>query len=166
MSGIGADILGVIAIGIGMAAVMYAGIHMARKAGLRLPPWLMPAGIGAAMVVYSVWSDYSWYERAVDRLPAGTEVLMVGRSTQIWAPWTYVSPVAVRFAALDPAQVVEIEGARRHAPIMLVERRGQTVIVPQDFDCATRSIRPARGEWAPAAQDDPALAVVCRNQEG
>lgn len=166
MSGIGAEILGVIAVGIGMAAVMYAGLHAARKAGLRLPPWLMPAGIGLAMVSYSVWTDYSWYGRAVDRLPSGAEVLIVGRASQVWAPWTYVAPVEVRFAALDPATVTEGAEGQRQAQIMLVERRGRTVIVPQDFDCAAGRIRPARGEWAPVAGDDPAFAAVCGSQGG
>lgn len=167
MTGIGADILGVIAVGIGMAALLYAGLHAARKAGLKPAPWLMPAGIGAAMVFYSVWNDYAWLPRTVDRLPAGAQVLMVGEATQIWAPWTYVVPVGVRFAALDPASVTDgTEEGHRRAQIMLVERRGQTVIVPQEFDCAGGLIRPARGDWAPAPGDDPAFAAVCGGQGG
>lgn len=162
MSGIGVELLGVIAVGIGMAALLYAGQHAARKAGLRTPPWLLPAGIGLSMVTYSVWNDYSWYSRTAERLPEGSEILMVGRASQVWAPWTYLFPVEVRFAALDPTQIdAGSEPGLRHAPIILVERRGQTLIVPQDFDCEAGRIRPARGEWAPAPGDDPAFAAVC-----
>jgi len=166
MTGIGSELLGVIAVGIGMAAVLYAAMHAARKAGLSPAPWLLPAGIGLSMVMYSVWNDYAWYSRAVERLPQGAQVLLVGRASQPWAPWTYLAPVEVRFAALDPGQIREAEGGTRQAPIMLVERRGQTVIVPQVFDCAAGRIRPARGEWAPAAQDDPAFAAVCGSAAG
>ncbi|MDN5568519.1 MAG: hypothetical protein L0G27_07200 [Paracoccus sp. (in: a-proteobacteria)] len=161
MNGIGAELLGVIAVGIGMAAVLYAGMHATRRAGLSPAPWLLPAGIGLSMVIYSVWSDYAWYPRAVDRLPDGAQVLLVGRDKQPWAPWTYLAPVRPRFAALDPASVGDTPDGTRKAQLRLVERRGQTVIVPQDFDCDGQRIRPARGEWVAAQSDDPAYAVVC-----
>lgn len=160
MSGIGADILGVIAVAVGAFAVLYAGMHAARKAGLRPAPWLLPGGMGLAMVAYSVWNDYAWFDRAREALPQGAEVLIVGRDSQAWAPWTYLAPVAVRFAALDPGQITTAPDGTRRAPIMLVERRGQTVIVPQDFDCSGARIRPARGDWMPAG-DDAAFAAVC-----
>lgn len=161
MSGIGVDILGVVAVGIGMASVLFALRHALRKLGIQLPPWLLPAGIGASMVIYSVWNDYAWFGREVSRLPEGSEVLMVGTARQPWAPWTFVAPVEVRFAALDPAAVTEGPSGNRRAEIILVERRGQTLLVPQEFDCAGRMIRPARGDWAPAAANDPAFAAVC-----
>ena len=161
MTGIGTELLGVIAVGIGMAALLYALLHAARKGGLTLPTWLLPAGIGLAMVSYSVWNDYAWFGRATASLPEDTQVLLVGRASQPWAPWTYLAPVEVRFAALDPAQIRDGEGGIRQAPIMLVERHGQTVIVPQHFDCAGGRIRPARGDWTAAAPDDPAFAAVC-----
>ena len=160
MTGMGSDLLGVIAVAIGAAAVLYAGMHAARKAGLHPPPWLLTGGIGLAMVAYSIWNDYAWFDRAVSALPQGSEVLIVGRDSQPWAPWTYLAPVEVRFAAVDPAQITGAEGGTRSAPIMLVERRGQTIIVPQDFDCAGDRIRPARGDWTPAG-DDAAFATVC-----
>jgi hypothetical protein len=164
MTGIGTELLGVIAVGIGAAALLYALSHAAQKAGLKLASWLLPAGIGLAMVSYSVWNDYAWFGRATARLPQDTQVLLVGRDSQPWAPWTYLAPVEVRFAALDPAQIREGQGGIRQAPIMLVERRGQTIIVPQDFDCAGGRIRPARGDWTTATADDPAFAAVCAGE--
>lgn len=164
MTGIGTELLGVIAVGIGMGAVLYALLHATRKAGLKLAPWLLPAGIGLSMVSYSVWNDYAWFGRATASLPQDAQVLLVGRASQPWAPWTYLAPVEVRFAALNPAQIREGEGGIRQVPIMLVERRGQTVIVPQDFDCAGGRIRPARGEWSAASADDPAFAAVCAGE--
>ena len=161
MNGIGTDLLGVIAVGIGAAAVLYAGMHAVRRIGLSPAPWLLPAGIGLSMVVYSVWNDYGWYGRAVNQLPQDAQVLLVGRDKQPWAPWTYLAPVATRFAALDPASVSEGGDGTRRAQIILVERRGQTVIVPQDFDCQGGRIRPARGDWMAAQSDDPAYAAVC-----
>lgn len=165
MTGVGVELLGVIAVGIGAAALLFAGLHAARKAGLALPRWLLPAGIGLAMICYSVWNDYSWFGRAMDRLPEGSQVLMVGEDSQPWAPWTYLLPVPVRFAALDPASISSGGAGVTSARIMLVERRGQTLVVPQDFDCDRRMIRPARGEWTEAAPDDPAFAAICQGEE-
>ncbi|CAM3074804.1 hypothetical protein PANO111632_01595 [Paracoccus nototheniae] len=160
MAGMGADLLGVFAVAVGAFAVLYAGMHAARKAGLSPPPWLLTAGIGLAMVSYSVWNDYAWFDRARGALPDGAQVLIVGRDSQMWAPWTYLVPVEVRFAALDPAQIADAADGTRSAQIMLVERRGQTIVVPQDFDCAGARIRPARGDWMPAG-DDAAFDAVC-----
>lgn len=165
MTGVGVELLGVIAVGIGAAAVLFAGLHAARKAGLDLPRWLLAAGIGLAMICYSVWNDYAWFGRAVDRLPEGAEILLVGEDSQPWAPWTYLAPVEVRFAALDPASITPGEGETRRAEIMLVERRGQTLVVPQEFDCAQGLIRPARGDWVAVGEGDPAFAAVCKGEE-
>ncbi len=161
MTGVGVELLGVIAVGVGMAAVLYAAMHALRKAGVVLPLWLLPAGVGLAMIGYSVWNDYAWLARAQGRLPEDTRMLLIGRDSQPWAPWTYLAPVAVRFAALDPATISDEVSGIRQARIMLVERRGQTLVVPQQFDCAEGRIRPAHGEWTPAGADDPAFALVC-----
>ncbi|MCF3974567.1 hypothetical protein [Paracoccus salsus] len=164
MMGVGVELLGVIAVGIGAASVLYAGMHALRKAGLDLPLWLLPAGIGLAMISYSIWNDYAWFGRAQDRLPQDAQLLLIGRDSQPWAPWTYLSPVAVRFAALDPATISNGAEGIRTARIMLVERRGQTLVVPQEFDCDAGLVRPARGEWTAAEPDDPAFAAVCEGE--
>ena len=166
MTGVGVELLGVIAVGIGAAALGYALMHLARKLGLRPATWLLPAAIGLSMVGYSVWNDYAWFGRAMDRLPQGAEVLLVGRDSQPWAPWTYLAPVEVRFAALDPASVQPTAEGNRQAEIILVERRGQTLVVPQQFDCDGGRIRPARGDWAEVPSDDLAFAAVCGAANG
>ncbi|MDB6176967.1 hypothetical protein PAF17_05525 [Paracoccus sp. Z330] len=166
MTGVGVEVLGVIAVGIGVAALLFASFHAIRKFGLDLPRWWIPAGIGIAMVGYSVWNDYAWYDRAVGRLPSGSEVLLVGHEKMPWAPWTYIAPVAVRFAALDPATIRGAADGIRQAQIMLIERRGQALVVPQDFDCADRQIRRADSQWTPVDPDDVAFLRVCQGASG
>lgn len=161
MTGVGVEILGVIAVGIGAAAVLYALFHALRKAGLAPARWLLPAGIGLSMIAYSVWNDYAWYDRARARLPAESSVLLTGTVSQPWAPWSYFFPITTRFAAIDPASIEARPGGTARAEITLVERRGNTLIVGQDFDCAKGLIRPGGGEWQPAGADDPAFRLVC-----
>ncbi|MDF3607719.1 hypothetical protein PE067_17185 [Paracoccus sp. DMF-8] len=161
MTGIGVELLGVIAVGIGAAAVLYAAMHALRKLGRIVPTWVLPAGIGLAMVSYSVWNDYAWFGRALDRLPDETQVLVVGRDSQPWAPWTYLAPVEIRFAAMDPATIRANADGTRHAQIMLIERRGATLVIPQDFDCEKGLIRLPRSDWSPSGRQDEALRAVC-----
>ncbi|MBC9245648.1 hypothetical protein H4P12_02715 [Paracoccus sp. 11-3] len=161
MTGIGTELLGVIAVGIGAAAVLYALQHLLSKMGIALPRRSLPAGIGLAMVIYSVWNDYAWHDRTVARLPEGVQILLVGHDSQPWAPWSYIWPVPVRIAALDPSRITETESGIRRAQIMLMDRRAPVLLVPQDFDCQQRLIRPANGDWATVSQDDPAFAAVC-----
>lgn len=163
MAGVGVELLGVIAVGIGAAAVLYAAMHALRKLGRIVPAWVLPAGIGLAMVCYSIWNDYAWFGRAQDRLPQDSQILLIGRDSQPWAPWTYLAPVEVRFAALDPATIRENGDGTRHAQIMLVERRGATLVIPQDFDCAKGLIRLPRHDWSPSGQQDEALRAVCNS---
>lgn len=161
MTGTQVDLIGVFVVAIGAAATLYAVLHALARAGVVLPRWILPAGIGLAMLSYAIWSDYSWFERATMRLPAGTAVLMEGRGSNPLAPWTHLAPPVVRFAALDPASMKDGADGIRRAEIILVERRTPTLVVPQDFDCARRMVRPPRADWTSAADDDPAFAMVC-----
>lgn len=162
MSGAGYEVLGVVAVGIGAAAVLYALLHLARKVGLAPARWLLPVGIGLSMIAYSVWNDYAWYGRAKDRLPEDAQILLTGTESPPWAPWSYVFPITTRFAALDPASIERADADAASARITLVERRGPTLVVRQDFDCAGRRIRPASADWVPVEGDDPAFAYICR----
>ncbi|RNF33161.1 hypothetical protein [Paracoccus methylarcula] len=166
MTATGVELLGAIAVGIGVAALVYALMHGARKAGFSPPRWLLPACAGLAMIGYSVWNDYAWFGRAKAQLPEGAEMLAIGRDSQPWAPWTYLAPVAVRFAALDPARISETGAGRKRAEIMLVERRGPTTIVPQEFDCEKGVFSVAGAEWTAAEADDPVFSAVCQGEAG
>lgn len=155
------DLLGAIAAGIGMAALLFAAMHALRKLGYSPARWILPAGIGLTMIGYSIWNDYTWLGRAQAKLSESTELLAVGRESYLWAPWTYPAPVAIRFAALDTLSIGDTDEGTKRAEIMLVERRGQTLLVPQEFDCEAGRIRPADGAWKEVAEDDAAFGIVC-----
>ncbi|RMC36376.1 hypothetical protein [Paracoccus alkanivorans] len=166
MTGMGFELVAAITVGIGVAALLFAAMHAARKAGFSPPRWILPAGVGLSMIGYSVWNDYTWFDRARQQLPEGAELLAIGHDSQPWAPWTYLAPVVVRFATLDPGQISETGEGVKRARIMLIERRGPTRIVPQDFDCAKGMFSVAGGEWRKAETTDPAFGVVCEGEGG
>lgn len=165
MSGIAWDILGMIAVGIGAAAVAFAGLHALRKAGLNLPRWLLPAAIGAAMLSYTIWNEYSWYSRVRDQLPDTVEVLETGMGGKAWRPWAFIVPMVNRFAAIDRAALQPGDGGVQRGQVLFVERWQPTRSVTLDFDCAGERLRAVSDEsasdWRPG-KDDPAFAAICR----
>ena len=165
MSGMAWDIIGMIAVGIGMAAVVYAASHALRKAGIWLPRWIMPAGIGLAMLGFTVWNEYSWYSRVTGQLPDTIAVLETGSGGKAWRPWSFVVPVVNRFALIDRAGLSDGADGLRRGQVLFVERWQPTRYVTLDFDCAGDRIRAVAAEgqasgWRPGA-DDPAFAAIC-----
>ncbi|KGJ06115.1 hypothetical protein IT41_02845 [Paracoccus halophilus] len=164
MSGMAWDILGMIAVGIGAAALLFAGAHALRKAGLAVPRWITPAGIGLAMLGFAIWNEYSWYSRVSAQLPATVEVLETGTGGKAWRPWAFVIPMVNRFAAIDRAGLTDTGQGVQRGQVLFVERWQPTRYVTLDFDCAGARIRAVaegrESDWLPAAQD-PAYAVIC-----
>jgi hypothetical protein len=129
------DFVAMIAIGVGAAGV-YMILRLVLKE--RLPRWGLPAVIGAAMLIFSVWSEYSWYDRVTAALPADVAVILVPEDASIIRPWTYLFPAKTRFMALDGTSLrkSEVNPAFRQADLIFVERWVATQRVPIAFDCA------------------------------
>lgn len=164
MSGMAWDIVGMIAVGAGVAALAYAGLHALRKAGVTGPRWIMPALIGAAMLSFTVWNEYSWFGRVRDQLPPSVVVLETGTGGKAWRPWAFVVPMVNRFAALDMAGLRDAPDGVRQGTVLFVERWRPTSYVTLDFDCTGQRLRAVseagHSDWRPGAQD-PAFAAVC-----
>ena len=165
MTGIGIDILGVIAVGVAAAALIWVARHLLGLGGRSLPGWLMPALIGASMLGYAMWNDYTWYTRLAAQLPDSVEILSTGAGGKAFRPWSFVVPAITRFAALDRQSVEQDEGQQR-ARVFLVERWRPTMIVRVAVDCAgsLQGLVNDAGEvasWQTLAQDDPVRRVLC-----
>ncbi|MCQ0971830.1 hypothetical protein MLD63_15520 [Paracoccus sp. TK19116] len=165
MSGVGLDILGVVAVGVGAAALVLILRHWAGLSGRGLPAWLMPAAIGAAMLGYAIWNDYTWYPRLKAQLPDTVQILSTGAGGKAFRPWSFVIPATTRFAALDRATVQPGGGGAR-ARVFLVERWRPTLTMRIVADCAgnRQGLVAANGdvaEWQPLAADDPLRGSLC-----
>ncbi|WP_114347613.1 hypothetical protein [Paracoccus lutimaris] len=164
MSGMAWDIIGMFAVGVGVAALAFAGMHALRKLGLELPRWILPAAVGLGMLSFTIWNEYSWYGRVTGQLPDTVEVLETGSGGKAWRPWAFVVPVVNRFAAIDRAGLSgETEGLRR-GQVLFVERWQPTRYVTLDFDCAGARLRAVAedraSDWRPGT-GDPAFAAIC-----
>lgn len=116
---------------------LYAARHALGKfAGIALPKWLMPAGIGLAMLGTAIWSEYSWYPRLRAGLPATAEVVLTGQDSAPWRPWTYLRPLTVRAMVIDRAKLAAPAPGVVATDLLLLQRWAPLQTVSVAYDCA------------------------------
>ncbi|SFA79835.1 hypothetical protein SAMN05421688_0983 [Poseidonocella pacifica] len=167
------ELVAVIAAGIGGAGI---ALLLGRLLGGRLPRWTAPVFAGAAMLGTTIASEYGWYGRTADALPADMIVAETVESRAAYRPWTYLVPYVDRFVAVDMATL------RRHddAPTTQISdlyffgrwqaTRSATIVA----DCAAdrRAILSDGAAFAPDGQiegllwvapgdDDSILRTIC-----
>lgn len=168
------DFIATIAVAMGAGGLALALRHLS---GWRLPRWLVPATMGLAILAYTVWNEYSWYERTRGALPESVVVLAAPADSVFYRPWTYLAPQVTRFLAIDRAAVstTAADPALRLGRVQVVERWAPTRMVPMAFDCAGGRLADmvdgaavaADGTvsgvtWRDAPDDDPILKAVCQ----
>ncbi len=167
------EFLAVIVAGFGGGGVAHL---LRRLSGRRLPEWLTPAGVAAAMLVMVIYLEYSWAERFEAGLP--DEIVVVSKNQhQSWfRPWTYAVPLTNRIIAIDN----RVRQTNRNHPdlvltgVILRERWALTMAFKSIFDCAegrradlTEGARltadgiPPNAEWYRLDPNDPFLRVAC-----
>ncbi|MBC7138008.1 MAG: hypothetical protein H5U17_04525 [Defluviimonas sp.] len=168
------DLISLIALG-ALIACVYVAVN--RMTGRRLPRWLLPAALGAGMIGFAVWNEYTWYSRVTAELPESVAVVLPVRESSFWRPWSYVVPMVTRFIAVDRGAVMR--SAQRPGLVrtdaILVQRWTPTQRVPVAFDCtAARRADLAGGadlaadgtltggDWVALAPDDPFMLAACQ----
>ena len=160
MNGIGSDMLATLAVGGGVAAVLFAAMHTIRKLGYAPPRWLLPASIGIAMIAFASWNEYSWADRIKSQLPTRASVIAEGQDRSALRPWTFIVAPTTRLAVIDRATLRDDGRGGQVAGVILVERWKRSVTVEQGIDCKTGKVRPPNAGWQDAGSD-PAYALLC-----
>ncbi len=100
-----------------------------------LPKWVIPFFAGLGMLVFVVYSEYSWYRQTVLRLPDGVVVVASVPHTAFYKPWSYVRPQILQFVALDKNSIVTQDGSTKLANLYFFERRMKTQMLTIKVDC-------------------------------
>lgn len=161
-----------------VTGVALAGLAMALRWLSRgyFAKWIVPVFAGLGMLGYSVWSEYSWFERTNIAMP-GIAVAWKNEDRAFWRPWSYVEPVTTRFTALD------MRNAKRHpqqsglvmVDVLLVARWQPISAVKVVYDCTgfrradmlDQNVSIAAdgalvgAEWKAVPADDAALKIAC-----
>lgn len=167
-------LLGVFAVGVLTACLVYIAN---RALGGRLPSVVMPVAIGLAMLSFSVWLDYSWYNRTLAYLPKQVKVIDTFPTRTAFAPWTYVFPRTDRFAAVDTRKISrnpKVPGIVL-TEVLLINRFGdETITLNRVVDCAKKQVgdvdpkvtfapdgRPQNVKWEPVQSKSALVPTVC-----
>lgn len=161
-----------------IAGIAGAGVVMLvnRLLGGRLPRWLIPVAAGAAMLVSTITSEYSWYRRTAEALPEGIEVAQTIESKAMYRPWTYLKPYTERFVAIDvgtarrnpdqPGKVlVDMLFFGRWQPlqklaVMFDCPNTLMTVVPEEVNFEPDGTL-IGAKWGPVPADEPSLVLAC-----
>lgn len=155
-----------------MAGVM---VWLVYRVFRRPPPrFVIPAVIGATMLAFTIWNEYTWASRTT--LPAGVEVIERIAGTAPWQPWTYLFPRVDRMVAVDRQSIRTNERLPRHylVELVLLERLMPARRTRLIVDCGTaRQANVPPGEaaldaeslkaaaWAPMRRDASLFRAIC-----
>ncbi|WP_170324633.1 hypothetical protein [Ruegeria arenilitoris] len=130
-------------IGTIFAGFAFAGVVMVlnKLTGGRLPRWAAPVAAGLGMIGMTIASEYSWYDRTVETLPDGMEIVQEVESRAFYRPWTYAVPFVDRFAAIDTVSVRTNEQVpqQRLVDMYFFGRWAPISKLPVAVDCASNS---------------------------
>lgn len=172
-----ADFLSMAAIAVFAACLVFIVRRSLRRKGIEPPRWIMPAVIGASMIGYSIWNEYTWFDRMTSRLPDTIAVVGQGERSAFWAPWTHLYPVTVRFVAVDTHNRLRSEERPDLVvtEILLIERWQPTRKVSVAFDCSHARRADLHGaariepdgtlegaEWQAMDPASPMLVTACQ----
>ena len=148
--------------------------------GRRLASWVFPAAAGLGMLLYSIWSEYSWPDRAI--VPGSPYAEASRNEARFWyRPWTYIWPQSNRLIAIDQ----RFSRSHPQSPhlvqtrVVLLARwmPEYSYLVVFNCDEATRAdmfegveLQPdgsvTGAQWVALAGDDPVLLAACGEREG
>lgn len=135
----------------------------------RLPKWSVPAAAGLGMMLFQVYSEYTWYGHAKSLLPPTAVVVAEIAETAPYKPWSYYKPQILKFVAIDRSQtaVSNDDAHLRQARLYFFERRMSAHSWPIMLDCrqglqatVLEDGKLASG-WSKEAFTDRIIGVVC-----
>ncbi|WP_165215366.1 hypothetical protein [Affinirhizobium pseudoryzae] len=173
------EFIAVVTVGVALAGIAMTLRFITRQ---RLPKWIIPVFAGLGMLLYTIWSEYSWFSRVTAALPPEIPVAWHNADAAFWRPWSYYQPVINRFTAVD------LRTAQRNAnfpdqvmvDVILAARWQQSARVKVVLDCAGhrradligRNVSIAENgeitgaDWITLPADDPVLQTGCAAKAG
>lgn len=130
------ELIATVSAGLGAAGIAL----MLRLLFKRLPRSLIPAAAGLGMLLFQVYSEYTWFQHTRSLLPASTVVVAEFPQTAFYKPWSYYRPQVLKFAAVDRNNTAALphNPQQLQTHLYLFERRMSAHSWPLLIDCQTR----------------------------
>ncbi len=109
------NIISIISIGLGIAGCIMA---VFKVFGHKSPRYLIPLSAGLAMVIFTIWNEYSWYGRSVETLPDDVIVVKELPASSMLYPWTLVFPSVEKYILMD---TLKIQRHKTHQDFVMAE---------------------------------------------
>lgn len=167
------ELIAAFSAGVGAGGLAYLA---RRLSGGRAPGWLVPAAAAAGMFAAAIGNEYGWRGRVEGGLPEGVATALTVEKSDVYRPWSYLTPVTTRLAAVD-TRTLRAHPERPDewlAETLFFSRWAPTRRMTSVFDCAGRrradlvggvTLRRDGGldgaTWVGLAPDDPFAAIVC-----
>lgn len=168
------ELIATFAIGFAAAGVSHL---INRLSGRRLPRWLIPVSAGLAMIGFTIFNEYTWFQRTKAALPEGVSVAKTVETSAFYRPWTYAFPYVDRFIALDRVTMRRNTNLpdQRIFDLLIYGRWSPVHRVRSVFNCKTGeradltegvSIgddgRIIGAAWVTTGADDPLMKAACK----
>jgi hypothetical protein len=165
---------GTFLVGATVALLLYAVVKTFK---LDAPRWIYPASIGAAMMLFQVYNDYTWFRRAATDLPPTHVVVGSFTRSDALRFWTLLVEPVDRFSVVDRTSLRRNPAVQDLVigDVLLVTRFQPTVRVTQVFDCVgsrrgdihpgvsfESGGRPVGVDWVTLPGGDLMLATACQ----
>ncbi len=101
------------------------------------PKWLVPVAAGIGMIGFQVYSEYSWANNTITKLPDDSVVVATVPKKTWFRPWSYVKPQVFQFVVLDKSsiQISADNPALKKATLYFFERRAAAHPLGISIDC-------------------------------
>ncbi|EPX80612.1 hypothetical protein [Litoreibacter arenae] len=168
------ELIGTLVAGAAVALIVWA-VNRTLKG--RLPSWLVPVSAGAAMLLATISSEYSWFSRTQASMPGGMVVADKVEERVFYRPWTYAKPFVSRFVAVDRASLRTHpeQPEQKLVDLVFYGRWTRTAKIPVLFDCAAGKRADivdgiefgdegevTNAQWRDLSSEDPILRAACK----
>jgi hypothetical protein len=169
------ELIATVFAGVGAAGIALIIRKLSRN---RAPRYLVPVFAGAAMLLFQIQSEYSWYQHQASRLPEGVVVVKTVEEKALWRPWSYLYPQTLRFIAADIANMSanSVNPELKLVDLYFFARRSEARRVMQVVHCGQHAradftqqldlplnSAPVSDAWQKLSPTDPLMLVVCQS---
>ena len=142
-----------------------------------MPRWSVPVAAGVGLIGFTIWSEYSWFDRVSGELPPEVEVVEVVEEAMPLRPWTYLAPIKMRFVAIDHRKslahpqapnlrIVTLYSFARWQPVieglMAVDCAGKRHVMVVEGVTFTEDGTLSGAEWQTATPEDQLQQSACK----
>ncbi|MEG3619582.1 hypothetical protein V5T82_14035 [Magnetovibrio sp. PR-2] len=170
------NLLATFFVGASVWILIWAGFRTFKR---KAPGVLIPFAVGMSMLGYTIWNEYSWFERTMGAMPPEVQLVKTYTESRAWAPWTYIVPRTNRFVAVDLGKartnpkfpdmvLVETLLVKRDEGPAKVQQMmhcglGQFADLPANPEFGVDGL-PVGVRWTPAGDFPELMDAVCQNR--